>query len=262
MKIRFTSMLAAFSLPVTLVFSALAADQPPSLGSLQGKWSVTKTNAEGRVYSQVIEIKKDQLTFQIFDAEDQLRLVAKGTLKAERAGPFEVLLLSDIRGGRSPEEMESVDDSRTLVYTLRDDELFIASNFDKERSNERPGTDAYVRKETASKAAAGASDSQTKLVGKWKMQLTMGDNTRDYELRIAKTGDRLEGTLVSPRTGEYKCKSVQVKDGDVVIVVEREFQGNQATFVYQGKLTAEGLAGKFSVKGQEDQFNGTWKASK
>jgi hypothetical protein len=262
MNTRLASTVASFCSPAIIALSALAADPSPSLDPLQGNWAATKTNREGRPYSQLIEIKKDQLIVQIFDAENQLRLVAKGTIKAEKAGPFDVLFLSNIRGGRSLEEMESVDDSMAVVYAVRDGKLFLASNFDKERNNQPPNTDMYVRKEAAPAAASASSESETKLLGTWKLQLTMADNTLDYGLRIAKMSGRLEGTLISPRSGEHKCRSVQSKGDELRIEIEREIQGNQATFVYEGKLTAAGLSGKISVKGLEDQFSGSWKASK
>lgn len=262
MKTQLTSILAGFCLSGCLILSTAAADQAAGLDPLQGKWFVAKTNPSGNAYSQIIEIRKDQLTFQILDAQGQLRMAAKGTIKAEQAGPFEVLVLSNIRGGRSMEEMEPVDDSRALVYALRDGNLFIASNFDKERNREKPSADTYVHKESPAETAAGATEDEAKVLGTWKLQLTMGDNTRDYGLRIAKGNSGLTGVLISPRSGEHECKLVQWKDGQLVVEVEREIQGNQATVVCRGRLTAEGLAGKVSVKGSEDQYSGTWTATK
>jgi hypothetical protein len=223
---------------------------------------VTKTNREGRSYAQVIEFTKNQLIVQIFSADNELRLAAKGTAKLEKAGPFDVLSISDIQGGRSLDEMVPVDESLVLVYALRDGRLFLATNFDRERNDQLPSVDAYVRKEQVPSAASAGADDDAKLLGTWKMQLTMGDNTLDYGLRVAKAGDHLDATLISPRSGEHKCRSVQWKDGALRLELEREIQGNQVTFIYQGKLTAEGLAGTVSVKGAEDQFNGSWKAVK
>ena len=94
------------------------------------------------------------------------------------------------------------------------------------------------------------------------MEVTMGDNTYDYELRIAKPGNRLEGVMVSPRSGEHRCKEVRFDNGEVVMEVDREIQGTKGTFVYQGKLSDSALSGPFSVKGHEDELSGTWKASK
>jgi len=255
-------MLIVVGLVVLAVLPALAAENPPSLEPLQGKWMVAKTHREGQRYSQIIEVKKDKLTFQVLGEEGRVRLFAKGTIQTERAGAFNVLTLTDIQGGRSADELEPVDDTRALVYTLRDGQLFLASNFDKERSNEKPTVETYVRVEATKEATAGSGGGESRLMGTWKVELSFGDNNFDYGLRISKGDGRLEATLISPRSGEHKCKSVSFKDGELVIEVDREIEGNQVTFIYKGKLTEDGLAGTTVVKGREDQFNGRWKASK
>ncbi|HEV8543397.1 MAG TPA: hypothetical protein VGR78_13460 [Verrucomicrobiae bacterium] len=43
------------------------------------------------------------------------------------------------------------------------------------------------------------------------MAVTLADNNYDYELRIARTGNQLEGVLVSPGSGEHPCKSVRLE---------------------------------------------------
>ena len=230
-----------------------AADLEP----LQGRWTIARTNQEGQVYSQVIGIEKDQLTFQIVGADSKVRFFSKGTVKATKVAPFDVLTITDMRAGRSEDDMQPVNDTRAMVYTLRDGNLFLASNFDRVRESEKPGAEIYVRKEQPN-----ANEAEAKIVGKWKMDVTMGDTNYDYELRIARSGNRLEGVLVSPRSGELKCKTVRYDKGELVIEIDRDIQGNALTFVYQGKLEGDGLSGKFHVKEQEDQFSGTWKASK
>jgi hypothetical protein len=251
------SVIAGTTFVGLISVSALAAN----LEQLQGNWALAKTNQEGQAYSQLIEIHGDQFSFQIVDAQSRLLLVSKGTIKATKTGPFDLLSVTGIQAGRAPEELQAVDDTRSLIYTIRDGKLIFASNFDKERENETPTVESYTRTR-AEAQLSNASGTESKLVGKWKMQVTMGPDTRDYELRITKSGEHLEGTLVSPRSGEHKCKAVQMTKGDVRIEVDREIQGNQVTFVYQAKLAADGLSGKVQVKGYEDQFNGTWNAAK
>jgi hypothetical protein len=249
-------------LSLTLTLPAIAAEPAPSLEPLQGKWQTTKTNNEGQRYSQVLSIQKDKLTFEIQDEDGQARFVAKATIKTERLGPFEVFTSSGIQAGRSVDALEAVDDSRASIYTLRDGKLIIASNFDKERENQRPGIDVYNRVEAPKQAAAGKSGGEDRLVGNWNVEVSLGDDTRDYEFRFAKSEGQLQATLVSPRSGDHKAKSVTFKEDDLLLEVDRDIQGNEVTFVYKGKLSSDGLSGKVSVKGYEDQFTGTWKASK
>ena len=72
----------------------------------------------------------------------------------------------------------------------------------------------------------------------------------------------LIGTLVSPRSGEYKAKSVSLNNGAFEMTVDREIEGNSVTFVYKGNLKDSGLSGTLQVKGYGDQFTGNWKATR
>src|SRR5713226_4552662 len=137
------------SLFVAAALPSIGAENSSGLEPLQGTWSVTKTNAEGHRYSQFMEIKNDRLTFRLNGEDDQLRFYAKGAIKADRAGTFDILTISDLKGGRSAEDLESVDGNRALVYALREGKLILASNLDKERENEKPSLDSYVRVEPA-----------------------------------------------------------------------------------------------------------------
>ena len=79
----------------------LTAAADPGLDSLQGKWVTKKTSPEGQAYTQTIEIRKDKLTFQMADADGDLRLFAKGHVKVAKVGPFNVLAVSDMQAGKS-----------------------------------------------------------------------------------------------------------------------------------------------------------------
>jgi hypothetical protein len=236
-----------------------AAEVSPGLKTLQGKWTGERTNSEGRRGSAVLEIKDDKLNFRLSDAEGSVRFVAKGTVKANKAGEFSVLTVTDIKAGRSEDDLEPVDDDRVSVYTLREGKLYLASGFDKSRENERPRVDEYARDESAPRAST-EKPAPDKLLGKWKMEATMGDQNMDYDLRFEQVSGALKGTVISPRSGEHKAKSVSLKGDDFEMLVDRDIEGNQVTFVYKGKLKGDGLSGTLQVKGLEDQFTGNWKA--
>jgi hypothetical protein len=53
-----------------------------------------------------------------------------------------------------------------------------------------------------------------------------------------------------------------VKGNDVEILIDREIEGNNTTFVYKGKLAENKISGTVTVKGLEDQFTGTWTATR
>ncbi len=237
----------------------IRAANSAELDALQGKWSVTKTNAEGQRVKLNLEIKQNRMIFQLLGEDDQVRFTAKGAIKAEKAGPFDILVISDMEGGRSADDLKPVDDTRTLVYTLRDEKLITASNFDKDRNSEKPSVEYYSRVEAAKESASAGEE--TKLLGTWKAEVTFGDRTIDYSLRIANTDGKLVATWISPRSGDHPCKSTVYKNGELTMELNREIQGNDVTLVYKGKLAAEELSGTITAKGYEDQYSGKWKAS-
>ena len=260
-KIIFFSLLI-LCLCFTPLLGSFAAESTSALESVQGKWSVTKTNRENQRYSQTLEFKQGQFTFQRLDNDGQVRLMAKGKVQAEKAGPFEILKLSDIQGGRSAEELAPVDDTRAYVYAVREGKLILASNFDKERGNEAPGVDTYDRVATPKEPAANASSREDKLLGNWKVDVSMAEQNIDYGLRIAKADGKIAATLISPRSGEHKAKSATYNGEELVMEFDREVQGNSVTLIYKGKLAGDDLSGTVTAKGFEDQYSGKWKAKK
>jgi hypothetical protein len=238
--------------------NAVGADSA-ALEKLQGKWSGKGTGGDGREVT--LEIKGGKLTFQILNADKEVRLYATGNVKAEMQGPFRVLKITDIDGGRSATETQPVNDDRSTVYWLSGDTLTLASNFDKERDNQGPRVEVYQRVESP-KAAAPVPADAGKLAGKWKVTMKLGEDERDYEMNLAQTDGKLSGVMISPRTGEYKFKSATFTGGKLTLEWPREINGNEVVFLYTGQLKDEQLAGEVVVKGYEDQFKGTWTARK
>lgn len=134
-------ILVLFAAAALFASSALAAEN--DLDKIQGKWEVQKTNGRGEKVKQVLEIKKDKLTFRVIGADDQLRLFAAGQVKLEKLGPFSILKVIDIKAGQSESDTDAIDDDRTIVYQLKEDTLTLASNLDKERDDQPPALDVY-----------------------------------------------------------------------------------------------------------------------
>jgi hypothetical protein len=247
---------------VAILASAIAshcAELSSGLKALQGKWAGERKGRDGELYKFTLEFKGDKLTFEAKDPGGETRLMAKGTAKAEKSGAFNVLSLTDIRAGRSADDLQERDDTRASVYTLRDDKLYLASNFDKERENETPRVDEYTR--VAGSATASESKAAN-LSGTWNVDVALADQKFDYKLRVERGDDDYQTTFISPRSGEHKAKSTKLKGDDVEILIDRELQGNNTTFVYKGKLAQDKISGTVTVKGLEDQFTGTWTASR
>ncbi len=157
MKKRFLTLSLAVGIIARAAFSSHAGE----LEDLSGKWSCSKTNSEGAAYKQVIDFKKDTFVFQIVDSAAKVLLYAEGKVKLDKAGGLRVLKLSDIQYGRSKDDLQPIDDDRTDVYTIRDDKLLLVSNFDKERDNQEPQVDTYV-KVAAKPAETPASKAKSK----------------------------------------------------------------------------------------------------
>jgi hypothetical protein len=247
----------------TLILSWAAIAQSAELSSglkaLQGKWTGSRTNRSGDLYTFTLEFKGDKMTFEAKDPGGDPRLVAKGTAKSEKSGPFEVLTLADIRAGRSADDLQERNETRTSVYVLREDKLYLASNFDKKRENETPRVDEYSRVAGSAKAS---EDTSANFAGNWNLDLSLGDQNIDYKLRVEKSGADYQTIFISPRSGEHKAKSTTVKGDEVEFVIDREIQGNNVTFVYKGKLAQNKISGTLSVKNSEGEFSGTWTASR
>jgi hypothetical protein len=130
--------------------AALAND----LQALTGKWSIKKTNDEGQVFTQTVEVIKDKFIFEILGADAALVFHGEGEFKLEKLGTFKCARFSNIRAGRSASEMRDVDDEYVLVYTLDGDTWTTAMNFDKQR-DQKPSLDIYQRVKTGAAKPAG-----------------------------------------------------------------------------------------------------------
>ena len=106
-----------------IVICSVVRERASDVDLLQGKWVLTKTNQQGQVDSQVLDIEKDQLRFQIVGADSKPRIISKGTIKTSKAGPFDLLSITDIRAGSSQDELQPVEETLTFVYMIRDGNL-------------------------------------------------------------------------------------------------------------------------------------------
>lgn len=114
------------------------------LDALQGKWTVKKTGDRGP-YTQQIEFKKNKWTFKILGSDDRVAFAAEGEIELKKMGPFNTARFFKIKAGRVETALEPTDEERNSIYLLDNGQLFVASNFDRPRENERPGVDAYSK---------------------------------------------------------------------------------------------------------------------
>jgi hypothetical protein len=123
------------SLTIAVVLSNLGplTGLANDLDALAGKW-VAKVETQGQAFKQVLEIKKNKFTFEALRDGGQTALYAEGEVKTENYGPFKAVKFYNIQGGTSVSDLQAVDDDRTVIYSLGYNEMMVAANFDKERS--------------------------------------------------------------------------------------------------------------------------------
>ena len=244
-------ILGAFALPLFSADSVLS-------DALQGTWTGKRTGDNGTELRQTLEIVGTKMTYTLASMDGDVRLLAKGTVKAEKLGDFLVMKVTGIQAGGSESDLQSVGDDRSTIYQLNDDTLTLASNFEKVRDGQKPSVDVYTLKERPKAPTTGYAA----LLGKWKAKVKREDEDRDYDMSFAESAGQLTAVLVSPRSGEHKFRTVTFKDGKISMEIVRDIQGNEAVFIYDGELKDGALSGKVVVKGFEDQYKGTWTAKK
>ncbi len=135
MKNLTLSLTTAFILGSLGSSSALAND----LDALAGKW-VAKVESAGQSVKQVLEIKENKFTFEIVRDGGQTELYAEGEVKTEAYGPFKGAKFYKIRSGKTPSDLESVDDDRSVIYSLGANEMTVAANFDQDQDEPATAT--------------------------------------------------------------------------------------------------------------------------
>lgn len=243
-----------FFLFVTLLlatsFFALAND----LDALQGKWTAKKSGDNGP-QTMNLEFKKNKFDFHL-SSDGGGGFVVKGDVEVKKAGAFSTIRFRATKVGPNETDLSDSDEDRSMVFSMQNGKLYIASNLDLERENETPTIDVYTR-------TADTTNGANELVGNWKLDLELSDNKFDYTLRIAETDGKLSAVQVSPRSGEHKVKSISFENNVFKMEIDREIDDGPVTFIFTGKLEGKELSGETSAKrdGQEIA-SGTWKARK
>jgi hypothetical protein len=98
--------------------------------------------------------------------------------------------------------------------------------------------------------------------GTWKWQITINNNTIDLSLALKLDGDKLTGSLTSPR-GETAIQDGKFKDGEVSFKVVRKGQdGQEFTSKYSGKLSGDTIKGKVEFERNGQAMSRDWEAKK
>ncbi|HLN32140.1 MAG TPA: hypothetical protein VK395_30705 [Gemmataceae bacterium] len=87
------------------------------------------------------------------------------------------------------------------------------------------------------------ADDKTNPTGTWKYTADVNGQKLDVTIKLKLDGDKLTGT-VSVADMESKIEDGKFKDGDISFKVNREFNGNQITIKYKGKVKGDTFKGK------------------
>jgi len=100
-------------------------------------------------------------------------------------------------------------------------------------------------------AQGGAS-----VVGEWDMTVNSPQGTRTLLLKLKQEGDKLTGTVKSPR-GEAPLTSAELKGSDITMVMTVQFQGGDMVITYTGKVEKDSMKGDADFGGLAQ---GDWSA--
>ena len=124
--------------------------------------------------------------------------------------------ISDLRAGKSANELEAVHDDRECLDTLDDDTLTLATNFEKNPPKEKPALDTYGRTRDPKAAADAPHGEVGKLAGEWQFEVTFKETKRQYSLHVQEAKGKLTAVFISSTSGEHECRTVTYAEGRLV----------------------------------------------
>ncbi len=225
---------------LTLALLGRAAALADELAALAGKWTATRSDDQGRSGNLILEIKQSKFTFQV-QSGGRVVLYAEGDVKAEAAGALKTAKFFNIQGGTSKDDLQSVDDERTVVYLLSGDELSVAANFDRERS-EPPNVTIYKK---------AAAEAKTLVIDKIVMNQTVQGT--DFYLCFEATVDGVTKRFNLPNK-TYNGKEVTV---ETELAVPNVKAGQTCKFV----LKLDDVAGDECTEEMDNRSAGSFSVS-
>jgi S-formylglutathione hydrolase FrmB len=220
--------------------------------SVAGLWNVRLVLPSGDTGESTLEIRQQSEKVQATARWDSGSLeIPSGKLSGDRL-VLEAEFDRDGEKMRVRVDVKVVDDELAGHWLTLDQDGKETFRGEWNATLARRGEPAAAPKE-APKAGA--------LAGEWVLQVELFEQTLDYSMRFKGPDDKLEAVLISPRSGEHACKSAAFRDGNLRVEIDRDLEGMVVTFVYEGKLDGETIAGNVVVKNFE-QYNGKFTAKR
>jgi len=116
--------------------------------------------------------------------------------------------------------------------------------------------------------AIQAQDKKAEPTGTWTwMRAAREGGQVKMTLKLKAEGDKLTGTLSSPRTQgrepvELELKNGKIKGDEISFTVSREVNGNSFKAVFAGKVTGDMIKGKLEIQRNSDTQSRDWEAKR
>lgn len=110
-------------------------------------------------------------------------------------------------------------------------------------------------------SATAADDPKLNATGHWKSTFTtQNGQTIETSYDLKQEGDKLTGTVTGGDGQKVEIKHGTVKDGTASFDVTREFNGQEITIRFRGKVTAAAIQGKVEFERNGEKRSHDWKA--
>ena len=108
-------------------------------------------------------------------------------------------------------------------------------------------------------------DAKAKVDGTWKWSFTTQQGeTRETTAKLKQEGEKVTGTISGRQGNDTEIKDGKIdKDGKLTFSVVREFNGNQMTSKYEGKVEGDTIKGKVvTTRGDGQSRDREWEAKR
>lgn len=111
---------------------------------MHGKWSVNRTNENGEKLVQKLVLTKDNIKFRVMTEGGSTVMYVEGKAQIAKAGKISVIQLSNLQGGQSDSDLQSIDQEFHAPIMASYNTLYVTVGFDGE-SQEDPRLDKYKK---------------------------------------------------------------------------------------------------------------------
>jgi hypothetical protein len=98
--------------------------------------------------------------------------------------------------------------------------------------------------------------------GTWKWSVKMGEQTREFTLKLKLDGDKLTGSMPGRDGKETPIADAKYKDGELSFTITREREGQKFTSKYSGKVSGDTIKGKVEFTREGQTQSRDWEAKR